>query len=792
MNVVLSTSYFRSKDIQIFHLNVSLIMSAQQAVTKLNADDCNISCTSRDLSGQDSAGKIEEKTGIKSSDGQLSSTNGTKRELEGQDDFNWDDHRSYMSVKKRKLAEQFHGMAGQKESTIFQGVTIYVNGWTEPSNDELKRMIHAHGGNYVFNLYGNTKVTHTIASNLPNSKIKTLGDSVVCTPAWIVDSIAAGHQLPTNDYLLYKNHGSQKKLSFSKTSSALVDQIKKGEQNINSLNSGLLSTNTNIHHQETGQHSDSRAGNPQASHDAANSSRKALEQTSAIGLPVPRAGKSYKPSKGAEFVNEFFTHSRLHYLSTWSTELKQFTARMVNRIQPKYSKLDPSLSLRSQHQRAVIHIDLDCFFVSVSIRDKPHLRGKPVAVTHAKAHSSPENPAVHGTTAQSSADHSPVEHLQDSTSDIASCSYEARRVGVHNGMSVGKAVKLCPDLELLPYDFEGYRQVSQIFYETLLLYSSNVEAVSCDEAYLELTDYAQNFSRVEAVIEELRREVETKTGCTVSAGISHNMLLARLSTRIAKPNGQFYLSVDQAEDYLASLSVRDLPGVGYSTTNKLKEMNVETCGELRALSLAKLQRDFGLKNGTMLYEHSRGMDSRELKVTSERKSVSVDINYGIRFTDISEAESLIKNLADELAKRAKEAEVAGGNVTLKMKIRKPDVPHETWKYLGHGACDNVSRSTLLLQPTQEAKEISQFAVKLLKQVKVVASDIRGMGLQLSKLVSTQADSTAAGESTSEGANLRKLFQAAASTCSTLPRSDTIHRYINGFVHMPQVPPSHMH
>lgn len=744
-------------------------MSAQQTIAESSADDltCSTSHTNRDLSGKDCN---EEKTGTKSSDGR-SSTNGTKRELEGQDDFNWDDHRSYMSVKKRKLAEQFHDMAGQKESTIFQGVTIYVNGWTEPSNDELKRMIHAHGGNYVFNLYGNTKVTHTIASNLPNSKIKTLGDSVVCTPTWIVDSIAAGCQLPIDDYLLYKNHGSQKKLSFAKTAtSALADQIKKGEQSIDSLSSSLLPTNTDVHYQKTGQHSDSRDSKP-ASCDSASSSVRVVEQTSATELPVARAEKAYKPSKGAEFVNEFFTHSRLHYLSTWSTELKQFTARMVNRIQPKYPKLDPSQSLRSQHQRAVVHIDLDCFFVSVSIRDKPHLKGKPVAVTHAKAHS-PENPTVRGQSSASSG-HSPVKHLEDSTSDIASCSYEARKAGVHNGMSVGKAVKLCPDLELLPYDFEGYRQVSQIFYETLLLYSSTVEAVSCDEAYLELTDYAQDFSRVEAVIGELRREVETKTGCTVSAGISHNMLLARLSTRKAKPNGQFYLSVHQAEDYLDSLGVHDLPGVGYSTANKLKEMNVETCGELRALSLAKVQKDFGLKNGTVLYEYSRGIDSRELKVTSERKSVSVDINYGIRFTDISEAESLIKNLADELAKRAKEAEVAGGNVTLKMKIRKPDVPHETWKYLGHGACDNVSRSTLLLQPTQDAKEINQFAVKLLKQVKVVASDIRGMGLQLSKLVSTQADSTAARGTSSEGANLRKLFQAAAS--SAPPRPDAIHR-----------------
>ena len=712
---------------------------------------------------QNNVNEIGQKTLINVSDGQPPPISGTKHKLEGQDDLNWDDIGGYMRVKKQKLSEQFHGMAGEKKSAIFQGVTVHVNGWTEPSNDELKRMIHAHGGNYVFNIYGNTKVTHTIATNLPNFKIKTLGDSVVCTPAWIVDSIAAGHQLPTDGYLLYNNQVSQKKLSFSMTVKD-NNHIKTKEQLLNN-------NHFNIGAEKLDQESSTSISAEDSDIKKASSVEDDHSSVMAVELSPTRSRKrkSYNPSKGAEFVNEFFTHSRLHYLSTWSTELKQFTARMVNHIQPKYPKLDPSRSLRGQHQRAIVHIDLDCFFVSVSIRDKPHLKGKPVAVTHAKAHDDE--------TAQSSSSskgHSPVKHLHDSTSDVASCSYEARKAGVHNGMSVGKAVTLCPNLELLPYDFDGYRQVSQLFYESLLLYSSTVEAVSCDEAYLELTDYAEDFERVEAVVRELRTEVESKTGCTVSAGISHNMLLARLSTRKAKPDGQFYLPLDQAETFLASLSVHDLPGVGYSTTKKLKAMQVEKCGELRALALAKLQKDFGLKNGTMLYEFCRGIDSRELKLTSERKSISVDINYGIRFTDISEAESLIRNLAEELEKRAKEAEVVGGNVTLKMKVRKPDVPHETWKYLGHGLCDNVSRSTLLLQPTQEAQEIGQFAVKLLRQVRVVASDIRGMGLQLSKLVSTVSESTG-GASSKDGTNLRTLFQAASTTSA--PKTNANSRYV---------------
>ena len=471
--------------------------------------------------------------------------------------------------------------------------------------------------------------------------------------------------------------------------------------------------------------------------------------------PSTSVAKPYQQSQGAQFVSEFFTHSRLHYLSTWSTELKQFTAIMLEKVKPRYPKLEPRDSLRGSNQRAVVHIDLDCFFVSVSIRDKPHLKGKPVAVTHAKL---PKN--QEGETHLSSSKDSIPKHLLDSTSDIASCSYSARDVGVHNGMSVGKAMKLCPDLILLPYDFEAYREVSQSFYEILLQYSSIVEAVSCDEAYIEFTDYVSDASQVGGMVLDLRREVEAKVGCTVSAGVAHNMLLARMCTRVAKPDGQFYLPESDILTFLESQSVQHLPGVGYSTTHKLKELNIETCSQLSALSLEKLQETFGQKTGRVLYNFARGVDDRELKTATERKSVSVDINYGIRFKAISEAESLIGNLAKELERRATEAGVVGGTVVLKMKIRQASAPQETWKYLGHGACDNVTRSFTLLQPTRSSAEVTRLAVRLLKQVGPVASDIRGMGLQLSKLVPAVPGD---GHGSTRGMDLRQFMKPETSS-----------------------------
>ena len=498
------------------------------------------------------------------------------------------------------------------------------------------------------------------------------------------------------------------------------------------------------------------------------------------GHLVPVA-KSYHSSRGEQFVSDFFTHSRLHYLSTWSTELKQFTANMLQQVKPRYTKLNSSCSLRSKGQRAVVHIDLDCFFVAVSIRNKPHLKGKPVAVTHAKLsrrneegpHIDTENGRFNGNETSPSKDFLP-KHLLDSTSDIASCSYAARDVGVHNGMVVGEAMKLCPGIILLPYDFENYRKVSQEFYETLLHYSSCVEAVSCDEAYIEFTEYVQDFKQVEEIVLELRVEIESKTGCTVSAGISGNMLLARMSTRVAKPNGQSYLPLDQAEDFLGTQSVGQLPGVGYHTTQKLKEMGVSTCSQLHSVPLEKLQVLFGVKTGKILYEHARGIDSRELKTNTERKSVSVDINYGIRFSEISEAESLIGNLATELEKRATDAQVLGGTVILKMKVRRQTAPKETRKYLGHGSCDNVTRSFALLQPTRSAVELTRLASRLLKQIRPDPSDIRGMGLQLSKLVSTSPNSSS-GHSSTMGVDLRTFLKP--NSANEVTRYDTISGFI---------------
>lgn len=787
-------------------------------------------------------------------------------------------------MKRRKLQDQADAL-GPRESAIFDGVTVYVNGWTQPTADEIHRLVHTHGGNFIYSdIYSHCKVTHVIATNLPDSKVKSLGDTVVCLPDWIVDSVAAGRRLSLQRYRLYSRARSQRRLQFERNTSVpavgtddslsstrlredetfgrggvdsyvspegeekeemVVDaggerergeeemvageEREGGEEEEKDTKTDTSSVPESPPYSLYGYHTDTAptlskplspptipppvANEPPSSAFSAEAqlaggSADVKGTDSALSEAGSSGGASELTSRKTDFVREFYTHSRLHHLSTWSSELKQFARQAAARVSPKYPKLPASESLLAREgHRLVVHVDLDCFFVSVSLRDRLYLRGKPVAVTHAKlprlnkseaapssmstsstarAEARAEVPPGHCVGAEDGGDDSVISesavgearnggggggvlpkymYLLESMSDVASCSYEARQCGVRNGMQVGRAISLCPNLQFVPYEFDKYRAVSQTFYEVLLSYTSAVEAVSCDEAFLELTELVRSSNEAQRIIKEMREEIEAQTGCKVSAGIGPNLLLARMATRRAKPDGQFCLSPEETDTFLSQQPVRDLPGVGYSLSGKLREMEVETCSDLKSFSQSRLQSEFGPKTGLMLFQYARGIDHRSLKLSSpERKSLSVDINYGIRFGSTSDANDFIANLSSELERRAREANVLAGTITLKLKIRQPDVPLETKKYLGHGACDNVSRSTTLLEPVQSSSEIAKVALRLLMQLKPNPADVRGVGIQLQRLV--PADGGDGGSPakthtcTSVGGDLRTFFGQA--------------------------------
>ncbi|XP_052820152.1 DNA repair protein REV1-like [Mya arenaria] len=754
----------------------------------------------------------------------------------GRGDDGWEGWGGYMNAKRQKLQDQYVVSApDQKEGTerpnIFAGVAIYVNGYTKPSSDELKRLIILHGGRYEHYLY-RTRVTHVIATNLPDSKVKDLKGLKVVRPEWITDSIAAGKLLSYTRYQLYTaQSGLQKGLqtitvqqqdnqatnvnqSMEMNNSKIGDKRSLMEKKTSSIDSGIesydcvMSVNSI---QSLGSSKSTDSGISQMSDSRSNSNNKAKEtvksppqnlRSNSTNVPKQTV-KSPAYAGNPKFLNEYYSNSRLHYLSTWKSEFKDY----VNEIQNKEANLLGRERLRNfvhsreittgedysrettreyssawkrgKRERCVMHVDMDCFFVSVGLRKRPDLKGKPVAVTHSRGKGASVDPESDlgfekrewakkgkgGKSMQkdnsshrdssirvsgelgfpdlSDSDSNEEEVEPDfamatdtfhSMAEIASCSYEARQAGVKNGMFMGKARQLCPNLMTIPYDFVGYNQVSRILYDTVASYTHDIEAVSCDEMLVDCTDLLADTGATPLEFASmLRDEIFEKTGCHASAGLASNILLAKMATRKAKPNGQFHLTVDLVSAYIKSQSVKDIPGIGWSLTKRFEAMKVTTCGDLQRLSPDTLQKELGPKTGQSLYRYCRGQDDRPIKIEQQRKSVSAEVNYGIRFTTNREADQFLQELSEEVCRRLTSIHMKGKTITLKLMVRRQDAPKQTSKFMGHGICNNFSKSVTLPMATDEARIVGRETISLLKQHKVAPDDLRGIGIQIQKL-----------------------------------------------------------
>lgn len=337
------------------------------------------------------------------------------------------------------------------------------------------------------------------------------------------------------------------------------------------------------------------------------------------------------------------------------------------------------------------------------IRNHPELRDKPVAVCHS------DNPR--------------------GTAEISSANYPARDYGVRAGIFVRNAKALCPHLVILPYDFEAYEQVADQFYNILHKHCSKVQAVSCDEAFLDVTESEVEDSQLLASV--IRKEIFEATGCTASAGIAGNLLMARLATRAAKPDGQFYIPPEKVDDYLHELPIKALPGIGHVLEEKLKVRQIQTCGQLCMISKESLQKDFGIRTGDMLWKYSRGIDDRLVGVVQESKSVGAEVNWGVRFNDLKDCQHFLMNLCKEVSLRLQGCTVQGRCFTLKLRKRRNDA--EPVKYMGCGDCENLSHSITVPMATDDVELIQRITTQLFGSFHIDVKDIRGVGLQVSKL-----------------------------------------------------------
>ncbi|KAJ0798281.1 putative DNA-directed DNA polymerase [Helianthus annuus] len=642
------------------------------------------------------------------------------------------DFGSYMAVKNRKLHEQFdaeastssHGGSASKKP-LFHGVSIFVDGYTVPSSQELRGYMLKHGGRFE-NYFSRQRVTHIICSNLPDSKVKNLRSFSrglpVVKPTWVLDSVAADKLLSWVPYQLDQlaSETNQPKLpaflglssnlvpcdpaNAPMTSDIIISEVGDSTEDIKQPN----------HEFEFLEHDicdEAKDEEPTCSNKSENNVAETNEgscfsdiQNTTESLSMisgSRSNKGHSTSFDPNFVETYFKNSRLHFIGTWRNRYRK---RFHNSSDE--SRSSSCISASSSYQRkTIIHIDMDCFFVSVVIRNRPELWDKPVAVCHS------DNPR--------------------GTSEISSANYPARDHGVRAGIFVRAAKACCPHLVIVPYDFEAYEEVADQFYSILHKHCNKVQAMSCDEAILDISDLDVDDPEILASL--IKKEIFDATRCTASVGISNNILMARLATKSAKPNGQCYLPLEKVNDFLTELPVKALPGIGRALEEKLKGRRVTTCGELRMMSKESLQKEFGQKTGDMLWNYSRGIDNRSVGIIQESKSVGADVNWGVRFKDLKDSQVFLLSLCKEVCLRLHGCGVRGRTFTLKVKKRKTD--EEPVKYMGCGDCDNLSHSLTVPMATDDMDVLQRITKQLFSHFHIDVTEIRGVGLHVTKLES---------------------------------------------------------
>lgn len=288
--------------------------------------------------------------------------------------------------------------------------------------------------------------------------------------------------------------------------------------------------------------------------------------------------------------------------------------------------------------RKIIHIDMDAFYASVELKDRPELQDLPVVI------SSHHPRAV-----------------------IAAASYPARRFGLRSAMSMGQAKKLCPQLVVIEPNFDKYRAVSQKVHQIFQQYTALIEPLSLDEAYLDVTENLQNIASATEVARQIRADIFATTGLTASAGVAPNKFLAKIASDWNKPNGQFVIKPTQVLDFIQTLPLSKIPGVGRVTQQKLQQLNLHTLGDVQGLAEQVLTQHFG-KYGKQLYLYSQGIDERPVKAERERQQISKEITFDQDYT-LQQCETAWQPLAAQVWHSLSRKQLTARGVTVKLKLK---------------------------------------------------------------------------------------------------------------------------
>jgi DNA polymerase-4 len=338
---------------------------------------------------------------------------------------------------------------------------------------------------------------------------------------------------------------------------------------------------------------------------------------------------------------------------------------------------------------SILHVDMDAFFVSVELLERPELRGKPVVVGGQK----------------------------DQRGVVSAASYEARKYGIHSAMPLRTAGRLCPHAVFLDGHHEKYGEWSDRVATILVKFSPVVEMVSIDEAYLDLAGTERLHGPPLAAADKLLRMITQSTSLPCSGGLATTRLTAKVASDQAKPRGLVWVPPGCEARFLAPLPVRKIPGIGEVTERALRALGIETVEQLAAVPLEKLEKIFG-QWGEALYRKARGGDSYEFVIDAEPKSISHNHTFGEDTDDVNEMATMLSHLSQKACKRLREAGLAARTLTL------------TIRYAGF---ETHTRAKTLAAPTQLDADIYAMFQELFRKHRDPKRKVRLLGVSLSSL-----------------------------------------------------------
>ena len=377
----------------------------------------------------------------------------------------------------------------------------------------------------------------------------------------------------------------------------------------------------------------------------------------------------------------------------------------------------------------IIHVDMDCFFAAVEVKDNPELAGKPVIVG-----------ALPGTRGV-----------------VSACSYEARKFGVHSAMPVSRAFRKCPHGIFLKPRGQRYVEESEKIRAIFLYYTPLVEPISLDEAFLDVYGSHSIFGTSVEIGREIKQRIRNELGLVASVGIAPSKFVAKIASDLEKPDGFVLVEDDAMLDFLRPLDVRKIWGVGKTTWRKLEKLGITTIGDVCDYPVEELERIFG-KPGRHLHNLSLGIDERSVNPETDRKQVSAEYTFNVDVDDTAEVERMLLALSDKISSRLLEKGRKGRKITLKLRDEK---------------FQTITRSRTIVHPVMSTEEIYREALDTFRGESLGGLKVRLVGISVSGFES--ASQTSLFEDNSERknkiekvvANIRGRFGKKAITKASL-------------------------